>query len=142
MTRTESISFVTGKLGMTDAAAQTKAGTFYDARWSMLWNEENWRQSRYQQTIAVAAGTQDVTLHANFEFVTACRWAESYELLPMSDASALSLNPAGYDASGAVLGFVPLGKDSSGNVQIRLMQKPTEAKVLKAANGRIIRTGG
>ncbi len=130
MTRAESIAYCTGKLGITDAAATTKAASFYDARWSMLWNEENWRQTRYQQTVACGAGTQDITLHANFEFVTACRWAGAYELMPTNDAVALASNPVGYDTSGPVLGFIPLGKDTNGAVQIRLLQVPTEAKNL------------
>lgn len=130
MTRAEIISYCTAKLGVTDATATTQAGTFLDARHAMIWNEELWRQTRYQESIACPAGTQDVTLGANCEFVTACRWAGSHELMPLSDASALSLDPAGYDGSGAVLGFVPLGKTSGGLAQIRLMRTPTEAKTL------------
>jgi hypothetical protein len=130
MTRTETISYCTGKLGIADATATAKAGEFYDARWSMLWNEEDWRQTRYQETVAVTAGTQDITLGANCEFVKACRWAGTHELLPISDVAALATNPAGYDTSGPVLGFVPLGKTSAGLVQIRLMQIPAEAKNL------------
>jgi len=130
MTRTEIIAYVLAKLGISDATATAQAGTFLDARHSMIWNDEDWRQTRYQETIAVPAGTQDVTLGANCEFVRACRWAESQELLPLNDVNALQLNPVGYDASGPVLGFVQLGKDTSGNVIVRLMQKPTEAKNL------------
>ena len=130
MTRTEIINYCTAKLGITDATAAAQAGTFLDARHAMIWNEELWRQTRYQEAISVAAGTQDVTLGANCEFVTACRWAGTYELMPMSDGAALSLDPAGYDGSGAVLGFVPLGKNASGLAQIRLMRIPTETKPL------------
>lgn len=130
MTRTETIAYCTAKLGITDLAAQTIAAQFYDARWSMLWNEEDWRQTRYQETIAVGVGTQDVTLGANCEFVKACRWAGSQELLPISDVAALAMNPIGYDTAGPVLGFVPIGKTSAGLAQIRLMQVPSEAKNL------------
>jgi len=130
MTRTEIIAYCTAKLGQTDSATLTIAGTFFDQRHAMIWNEELWRQTRYQESIAVAAATQDVTMGANCEFVTACRWAGAYELMPISDAAALSLDPAGYDASGPVLGFVPLGKNSSGYAQIRLLRIPTEAKTL------------
>ena len=130
MTRAEIITYCTAKLGITDATATAQAGTFLDARHAMVWNEELWRQTRYQESVSVAAGTQDVTLGANCEFVTACRWAGAYELMPLSDASAMALDPAGYDASGAVHGFVPLGKNSSGYAQIRLMRIPTEAKTL------------
>lgn len=130
MTRAEIISYCTAKLGVTDSTATTQAGTFLDARHAMIWNEELWRQTRYQESVSVSAGTQDVTLGANCEFVTACRWAGTHELMPLSDVSALSLDPAGYDASGTVLGFVPLGKTSGGLAQIRLMRTPTEAKTL------------
>lgn len=130
MTRTEIIAYATTKLGQTDSATLTVAGTFFDQRHAMIWNEELWRQTRYQESISVAAGTQDVTMGANCEFVTACRWAGAQELMPLSDASALSLDPVGYDGSGAVLGFVPLGKNGSGLAQIRLMRTPTEAKTL------------
>jgi|GEM_PF-3584860 len=130
MTRTEIIAYCVAKLGITDAATSTIAGTFFDARHAMIWNEELWRQTRYQETVAVTAGVQDVTLGANCEFVTGCRWAGAYELLPLSDAAALSLDPPGYDASGAVLGFVPLGKTTAGLAQIRLLRTPTESKSL------------
>lgn len=130
MTRAETVTYTTGKLGITDAAALTKAAEFYDARWSMLWNEENWRQTRYQQTVAVGVGTQDVTLSSNFEFVKVCRWAGNYELLPTSGTAALASNPYGYDTAGPVLGFEQLAKDSNGNVQIRLLQIPNEAQSL------------
>jgi hypothetical protein len=130
MTRAEIITYCLAKLGITDSTATEQAGRFLDARHSMIWNDEDWRQTRYQETVAVAAGTQDVTLGANCEFVKACRWADSFELLPMNDVNALQLNAAGYDASGPVLAFVQLGKDTSGNVIVRLMQKPTEAKNL------------
>lgn len=130
MTRAEIISYCTAKLGLTDSSATTVAGTFLDARHAMIWNEELWRQTRYQETVSVAAGTQDITLGANCEFVTACRWAGLHELMPMSDQSALSLDPAGYDATGAVLGFVPLGKTSAGLAQIRLMRKPAQDQTL------------
>lgn len=130
MTIDEIVIYTTNKLGMTDTTARTMAGSFLDARHSMIWNAANWKQARYQETVAVAAGTQDVTLQTACDFVTACRWADVYELLPMSDGSALALNPAGYDVSGPVLGFVPLGKPDGIHVQIRLMQKPTEAKNL------------
>lgn len=126
MTRAESVAYCTGKLGITDTTATDKAEDFYDARWSMLWNEEDWRQTRYQETIPVSAGTQDVTVGTNCETVKACRWAGTTELLPMSDVSALALNPVGYDGAGAVLGFVQLPKTSA-QVQVRLMQIPTVA---------------
>lgn len=130
MTRAEIITYTTAKLGITDATALAIAATFLDARHAMVWNDEDWRQARYQETIAVPSGTQDVTLGSTCEFVKAARWAESYELMPISDVSALALNPVGYDSSGPVLGFTQLGKDSSGNVVIRLQQKPREAKNL------------
>lgn len=130
MTRAEIITYCTTKLGLTDSNTQTIAATFVDARHAMLWNEENWRQARYQETVAVTAGVQDITLGANCEFVTAARWAERYELLPTSGAAALAQNAAGYDSAGPVLGFEPLGKTSAGLARIRLLQIPTESKNL------------
>lgn len=130
MTLAEIKAYTTGKLGITDSSALAQAELFTKARWRMLWNESLWRQTRYQATVAVTAGTQDVTLDSNFEFVTAARWAESYELTSVSDLSALSMNPSGYDTSGPVLAFVPLARDSSGNCVIRLMQTPQESKNL------------
>ena len=130
MTKAEIISFCCGKLGIADATAQAQAALFVDARHSMLWNEHDWRQARFQQTLSVTAGTQDVTLDSNFEIVRGARWAGQSELLPTNDAAALALNPEGYDTTGPVLGFIPLGKDASGNVVIRLVQKPAETKTL------------
>jgi hypothetical protein len=130
MTKSEIITFCTAKFGVTDASTQAQAALFLDARHAMLWNEHDWRQARYQQTVAVPAGTQDVTLDSNFEIVRGARWAGQQELLPTNDAAALALNPAGYDQTGPVLGFIPLGKDAAGSVVIRLVQKPAEAKTL------------
>jgi hypothetical protein len=130
MTKAEIITLCCGKLGISDATAQAQAGLFLDARHSMLWNEHDWRQCRYQESIAVPAGTQDVTVGATCEIIRGARWAGAQELLPTNDAAMLALNPAGYDTSGPVLAFIPLGKNSAGQVVLRLVQKPTEAKTL------------
>jgi hypothetical protein len=127
MTRTQIINYVTAKLGLTDSATQTLAGTFFDARHAMIWNEENWRQTRYQGEYTVAAGTQDITLDPSCEFVIAARWAGRYELLPTSGVAALQMNAQGYDQGGPVLAFEPLGKDSSGACTIRLLQIPQQS---------------
>jgi hypothetical protein len=130
MTKGEFKTYTTAKLGITDSTALARAGTFIEARWRMIWNAANWRQSRYQQTVAVSAGTQDVTLDSNFDFPTAFRWAEAYEVLPVNDLNALAMNPTGYDSTGQVVGVIPLGKDSSGNFVLRLVSKPAESKNL------------
>lgn len=130
MTLAELKTFTTGKLGITDATALDQAEDFIQARWKMIWNAQPWRQTRWQETISVPAGTQDVTLGAEFEFVTACRWNGDRELTPTSDASALSAYPAGYDGSGTPVSFAQLAKTSAGLVQIRLFQTPTETKNL------------
>lgn len=143
MTRTEIINYVTAKLGLTDSATQTLAGTFVDARHAMIWNEENWRQTRYQETVAVTSGTQDITLGANCEFVIAARWADRYELLPTSGAAALQMNAMGYDTGGPVLGFEPLGKDTSGNCKIRLLQIPQQsANLLVLGKRKVLALSG
>lgn len=130
MTLLDIKNYTTGKLGITDAAALAQADLFTKARWRMIWNDVNWRQARYQQTLSIAAGTQDVTLDPLFEFVTAARWADTYELMATDDISALASNPGGYDTAGPVLAFVPLGKDSNGNAQIRLLHKADQTKNL------------
>lgn len=130
MTLAEIKAFTTGKLGIADATALAQAELFTKHRWRLLWNDELWRQTRWQATLAVVAGTQDITLPDEFEFVTAARWADNIELLGISDQSALATNPAGYDQSGAVLAFVPIAKDADGNARIRLMQTPRESKNL------------
>lgn len=124
MTLDDIATYTTSKLGITDAQAKAQAKLFAQMRHRMLWNEQNFRQTRTQAMVAVNAGTQDVTLPSEFEFVTACRWAGTQELPGISDFSALATNPSGYDATGPVLAFVPLGKDASGNAIIRLMQIP------------------
>lgn len=130
MTKGQIKAYCTAKLGITDATALAIAGTFVDARWQMIWNNADWRQARYQQTLAVSAGTQDVELDANFELPKAYRWGGDTELLPLNDVNALALNPAGYDAAGPVNGVVPLGKNSSGVFVLRLVSIPTETKNL------------
>lgn len=130
MTKGQIKTYCTAKLGITDATALSIAGTFIDARWQMIWNAADWRQARYQQTLAVPAGTQDVTLHTNFELPKAFRWGDNTELLPVNDLNALAMNPAGYDTAGPVAGVIPLGKNSAGDFQLRLVSVPTEAKNL------------
>jgi hypothetical protein len=130
MTLDEIVTYTSSKLGITHAAARAQARLFAQMRHRMLWNEQNFRQTRHQATVPVNAGTQDVTLPAEFEFVTGCRWAGRYELLGVSDLGALAANPGGYDAAGPVLAFVPLGKDAAGNAIIRLMQVPQSAGAL------------
>jgi hypothetical protein len=130
MTLAEIKTFTTSKLGITDAAALAQAELFVKHRWRMLWNTALWRQTRWQATVSVAAGTQDVTLPTEFDFVTAMRWAGQQELVGVSDLSALASDPAGYDQSGPVLAFIPLAKDTDGNCVVRLLQKPKETKSL------------
>lgn len=130
MTKSDIITFCTEKLGITDAAAQAQAGRFVDLRHSMIWNEHDWRQARWQETIAVAAGTQDVTLDAQCELVRGARWAGQQELLALNDAAALALDAPGYDQPGPVLAFTPLGKDTAGRPVIRLQRKPAKAGTL------------
>lgn len=130
MTISEIASYCTDKLGITDSATTTLTKKFVRARWAMLWNSATFRQSRMEQTLSVAAGTQDVTLDPTFEFVTAARWAENQELMPVHDLNALAVNPVGYDQQGTVAGFTQLPKDSSGNARIRLFAIPSETKNL------------
>lgn len=130
MTLAEIKNFCSTKLGMTDTATKTVAGTFANARWKMIWNAQPWRQSRWQASITVPAGQQDVALGTEFEFVTAARWKGNNELQPISDLTAFSLNPAGYDQAGTPLGFAQIGKTTGGLVQIRLFQIPTETQTL------------
>lgn len=130
MTLAELKTFTTAKLGITDADALAQAGEFIKARWKMIWNAQPWRQSRWQETVSVPADTQDVTLGAEFEFVTACRWKGEQELMPINDQTAFSLNPAGYDQSGPPAAFSQLAKTSAGLVRIRLHQIPNETQPL------------
>lgn len=125
MTRAEIISYVTAKLGITDSAAQTQAGTFLDMRHGMIWNDADWRQARYQQSLAVTAGTQDYTLDVSFEFPKVARWDGAYDVPIINDVTALTKNPTGYDTSGPVLGIIPLARTAAGACQIRLLQVPT-----------------
>ena len=129
LTRDQIVSYCTAKLGITDTAAQTIAATFAQNRYRMLWNEENWPQTRYQQSLSVSAGTQDYALDSNFEFPTAYRWDGFNEVLPMSDAAALANNPPGYDQQGPVAAIVPLPR-VAGTCWIRLVQVPTKAATL------------
>lgn len=130
MTKAEIKTYTTTKLGITDATALATADTFAMARWRMIWNAADWRQTRYQQALTVNAGTQDVTLESAFEFAKAYRWGGQFELLPINDTNALALNPAGYDTAGEVSAVIPLGKNSSGDVVLRLVPKPAVTREL------------
>lgn len=130
MTKGDIKTYATAKLGIADATALAQADTFAMARWAMIWNAALWRQSRYQTTQSVAAGTQDVALDPLFEFVTAARWADAQELLPMQDWSAFAADPAGYGTAGSPVSFIPLPKTSAGLAQIRLTRIPETAQNL------------
>jgi hypothetical protein len=128
MTLAEIKTFTTSKLGITDSATLAMAELFAKARWRTIWNEADWRQARYQETVAVNAGTQDVTLNARFDTVKACRWAGQNEITSINDISALMMDPVGYDGAGTPVAFVPIGRTlPSGALQVRLIRKPDVA---------------
>lgn len=127
MTLAEIKTYTTSKLGITDATALSQAELFAKSRWRMLWHEADWKQARYQETVAVSAGTQDVSLNARFDTVKAVRWAGQMELGSINDVAALQLDPPGYDGSGTPVAWVPLGKTSAGVLQIRLVRVPNVA---------------
>jgi hypothetical protein len=129
MTRDQIASYCTSKLGITDSAAVTIAGTFAQNRYRLLWNEELWPQTRLQQSLSVTAGTQDYALDSNFEFPTAYRWDGFSEVLPISDIAALSNNPPGYDTQGPIAAVVQLPR-VAGVCQIRLVSIPTKSSTL------------
>lgn len=122
--------YTAAMIGISDTATKTQAGEFAKARWRMIWNSQPWRQARWQQTVAVSSGTQDVTLQSQFEFATHYRWDGQTELMPVAEGAALAMNPQGFDQAGAVTSVAQLGKDSSGNVVLRLFGIPTESKNL------------
>lgn len=130
MTLLELKNFTTAKLGITDAATKAQAGEFLKMRWVMIWNAQPWRQARWQETVSVAAGTQDVALSAAVEFVIACRWKDQNELMPMSVEAAFSMNPSGYDQQGTPAAFAQIAKTAGGLAQIRLFQIPNETQNL------------
>jgi hypothetical protein len=136
MTLAEIKTYTTSKLGITDSTALSQAELFAKARWRMIWHEADWRHARYQETVAVSAGTQDVSLNARFDLVKACRWAGQNEIMALADTSALALDPIGYDATGTPMAFIPLGKTSAGVLQIRLLRAPSVAGNLLAIGKR------
>lgn len=129
MTRAQIISYATAKLGISDSAASTVAGTFLDMRHSMVWNDADWRQARVQEAVAVTAGTQDYALGATVEFIKAARWEGRYDVPILSDATALAKMPGLYDQAGPVVGVIPLAR-SSGVAQIRIVGIPQQAGTL------------
>lgn len=130
MTRGEIKSYCAAKLGINDVTTLAQAETFTIHRWRMLWNNQDWRQARHADSVEVAAGTQEVTLPDEFEFVKACRWAGQNELLPLNDISAFMRDPAGYDQLGLPMAFSQIGKDSTGAARIRLQRAPQQAGTL------------
>jgi len=131
MTLAEIKTYTTGKVGVTDATALAQAELFCKARWRMIWNEADWKQARYQEAVAVNAGTQDVSLNARFDLVKTCRWAGLNEIAGINDMVAMALDPVGYDGSGTPVAFIPLGKTAPGGVlQVRLVRKPNVAGTL------------
>ena len=125
MTLLEIQNFCAAKVGINDSTTLAQAGTFAKARWKMIWDKANWRQARIDDTLTIAANTQDVTLPSGFEFATRARWAANGIDLPGTEDETVYLeNPAGYAQPGSVLKFSPMPKDSSGNAIIRLQAPP------------------
>jgi hypothetical protein len=126
MTLQEIADYAAAKVGLSDQTTIAKAKLFAQHRWKIIWNRFSWHQSRMQQNIAVPAGTQDVTLDPLMEFAIAARWNGFYELLVTSDLTMLRNFPLGLDTQGAVTGFDPLPRDSSGNARLRLYSIPKQ----------------
>lgn len=129
MTRAQIITYATTKLGITDSAASTAAGTFLDMRHSMIWNDADWRQARVQEAVSIVAGTQDYALGSTFEFIKAARWDGRYEVPVVADQTAITKMPDLYDRAGPLVGVIPLAR-SSGVAQIRVIGVPQHAGTL------------
>lgn len=129
MTKAEIAAYCCQKLGITDASTQTLAGDFAKTRWSMIWNNALWRQSRLTHVMQTVPGEDIITLPATFEFVTAVHYDRKALSSERPETSMLA-NPTNYGEAGPVLAFSPLPKDINNTAKIQLLQKPTEAKAI------------
>lgn len=129
MTRSQIIAYTIAKLGISEAAVTTKAGTFLDMRHSMIWNDSDWKQARVEEAVPLVAGTQDYTLGSTVEFIKVARLNGLYDLTVLADVTALQKMPSLYDANGPTIAIVPLPR-TGGAVKIRVVGKPTQAGTL------------
>lgn len=123
MLTSEIAAFACAKIRIEDADTLAQALKFTRFRWANLWDDSDWRQARHAQTVAVAAGVQDVTLDADFGLVQACRWGADIELPVLSERSQLAADPAAQERSGTPAGFIVLPKEA-GICRVRLVPIP------------------
>lgn len=135
MLTSEIAAYACAKVRLEDADALAQALKFTRFRWANLWDDSDWRQARHAQTLAVAAGTQDVTLDADFGLVQACRWGTDFELPVISERSLLAADPAAQERSGTPGGFIVLPKDA-GVCRVRLVPIPLVDGALLAIGKR------
>lgn len=125
MLTSEIAAYACAKVRLEDADTLAQALKFTRFRWANLWDGTDWRQARHAQTVAVPAGTQDVTLDATLGLVQACRWGADIELPVCSERSLLAADPAAQDRDGTPGGFIVLPKEA-GICRVRLVPIPKE----------------
>ena len=136
MTLAQYKAYCAAKLGLSDSVTLAQAGEFVKARWRMIWNSQLWRQTRYYDTVAVPAGTQEITLTSPIDFILAARWNGITNLAAVLDLSVLATNPAAWDGTGTPIAFVPLAQDATGQTRLRLLQRPQQDGTLLLAGKR------
>lgn len=112
------------KIGLTDATTVALAKRFCVQRYSLLWDNQNWRQSLAVVQQTVTAGTSEVTLPAALERVTAVRFGDQL-LTGFDHGTVLRLMPSEFENLGTPIGFIELPTDDNLQPKIQLLQRPS-----------------
>lgn len=123
-------SFICGKVGKTDSDSTIKCKEFLARRYELIWSSQLWRDTLVTTSQAVSGDTQDVTLEdSSIDQIVAVRW-DNTTLGPVAHEAVYAIDPTLFDGSGTPIAFITLPKTESGNVRLRLIQKPDKSKTL------------
>jgi len=141
MTKTSIAQFVADKVQKTDQSSLTMLKSFVDRRYEMIWNSALWRESLGTTSYTVAVDTQEVTLESSVDFPVSARWDDK-EITPIDYSAVFQIDPTLFNDAGAVVNFIVLPKDSSGDARVKLLRKPdTEKSLLILGKLKIVELG-
>lgn len=141
MTKSAISQFVADKVQKTDQGSLTMLKSFIDRRYEMIWNSALWRESLGTTSYTVEVDTQEVTLESTVDFPVSARWDDK-EITPIDYSAVFQIDPTLFNDAGAVVNFIVLPKDSSGDAKIKLLRKPdTEKSLLILGKLKIVALG-
>lgn len=96
-------------VGKTDSASVALCKDFARARYQMIFNSSNWRESELTLSISVAAGQSEAIIPHEMERVKAARWSDDTTLWPVEMSNLMESDPGVFDRTGTPNRFAELG---------------------------------